>query len=95
MSRTDLVTAGEYNAPIFDSEHEIDQLEETTLQRNLARHALLKLVDEYTVGNIEYPIYKRWKVELQEKIFSIEAMLREQIAKKRSAMDVTSPQYAF
>lgn len=75
-----------YFAQRMGLEEEIDVLEEISVHRDATRHALLKLVDEYTEGKVEAPLYQRLKAELEEEIFSLEDELRRQAAEKRARL---------
>lgn len=73
-----------YFARMLGLEEEVDVLEEITVHRDATRHALLKLVDDYTEGKVEASLYQRLKAELEEEIFSLEDELRRQVAEKRA-----------
>jgi hypothetical protein len=75
-----------YFAKRLGLEEEVDVLEEITVHRDATRHALLKLVDEYTEGNVETSLYQRLKSELEEEIFSLEDELRRQVTEKRARL---------
>ncbi|UCH04238.1 MAG: cation:proton antiporter [Candidatus Thorarchaeota archaeon] len=75
-----------YFARSLGLEEEVDVLEEITVHRDATRHALLKLVDDYTEGNVEASLYQRLKAELEEEIFSLEDELRRQVAEKRARL---------
>ncbi len=75
-----------YFAQRLGLEEEIDVLEEISVHRDATRHALLKLVDEYTEGKVEAPLYQRLKAELEEEIFSLEDELRREAAEKRARL---------
>ncbi|MHA3962560.1 MAG: cation:proton antiporter [Candidatus Thorarchaeota archaeon SMTZ1-45] len=62
---------------------EKDEAKEITVHRNATRQALLQLVDEYTEGKIDAEMYGRFKAELEEEIFNLEAELRRIVSVRR------------
>ncbi|TXT55708.1 MAG: conserved membrane protein of unknown function [Candidatus Thorarchaeota archaeon] len=77
-------------APIFAKrlglEEEMDVFDELSARRNATRHALLRLVDEYTEGKIDPEIYRRLKSELEEEIYQLEDELRKMVQEKRARL---------
>lgn len=63
---------------------EKDEAKEITVHRDATRQALLQLVDEYTEGRIDAEMYTRFKAELEEEIFNLEAELRRIVSIRRS-----------
>jgi len=71
-------------ATILGLTEEVDIAKEITVHRNATRQALLQLVDEYTEGKIDAEMYSRFKAELEEEIFDLEAELRRIVSERRT-----------
>jgi len=73
-------------ATILGLVEEQDAAQEITAMRDATRHALLKLVDKYTEGQVRSELYVRLKAELEEEIFNLEDELRRLVSDKRARM---------
>jgi cell volume regulation protein A len=73
-------------ATILGLVEEQDAAQEIAAMRDATRHALLKLVDKYTEGEISGNLYLRLKAELEEEIFNLEDELRKLVSDKRARM---------
>ncbi|MBD3404821.1 MAG: hypothetical protein GF411_01640 [Candidatus Lokiarchaeota archaeon] len=77
-------------APLFAKklglEEEQDAFDEISAKRNATRHALLRLVDEYTEGKVDSELYRILKAELEEEIFQLEDELRKMVQEKRARL---------
>ncbi len=62
---------------------EKDEAKEITVHREATRQALLQLVDQYTEGKIDAEMYSKFKAELEEEIFNLEAELRRIVSVRR------------
>ncbi len=62
---------------------EKDEAKEITVHREATRQALLQLVDQYTEGKIDAEMYSKFKAELEEEIFNLEAELRRIVSIRR------------
>jgi len=71
-------------ASILGLTEKVDRAKEITVHRDATRQALLNLVDKYTEGKVEAPIYSRLKAELEEEIFTLEDELRRVVSEKRA-----------
>lgn len=73
-------------ATLLNLIEEEDAAQEIAAMRDATRHALLKLVDKYTEGEVSSQIYTRLKAELEEEIFSLEDDLRKLVSDKRARL---------
>ncbi|MFW9975501.1 MAG: cation:proton antiporter [Candidatus Thorarchaeota archaeon] len=62
---------------------EKDEAKEITVHREATRQALLQLVDQYTEGKMDAEMYSKFKSELEEEIFNLEAELRRIVSVRR------------
>ncbi|MFW9808140.1 MAG: cation:proton antiporter [Candidatus Thorarchaeota archaeon] len=61
-----------------------DRAQEITVHRDATRQALLHLVDRYTEGKVDTPLYSRLKAELEEEIYKLEDELRRVVSERRA-----------
>jgi len=73
-------------ATILGLVEEEDAAQEIAAMRDATRHALLKLVDKYTEGQVSSNLYFRLKAELEEEIYNLEDELRKLVSDKRARM---------